>query len=93
MEYPCATKSTATLLKKRLRCICIPVNFAKFLRTPILVNICELLLQSGCRDPVKNNQQQVLLRAAVLACGQLSALDNKPSMLTLTVSMHTLQKQ
>ena len=31
-------------IKKRLQHRCFPVNFAKFLRTPILRNICERLL-------------------------------------------------
>ena len=36
------------LVKKRLQHRCFPVNTEKFLRTPILKNICEqLLLQSG----------------------------------------------
>ena len=30
-------------IKKRLRHRCFPVKFAKFLRTPILKNICERL--------------------------------------------------
>ena len=34
----------ATLLKKRLWHRCFPVNFAKFLRTPILQVICGKLL-------------------------------------------------
>ena len=32
-----------TLLKKRLQHECFPVKFAKFLRTPILKNICKQL--------------------------------------------------
>ena len=35
---------SATLLKKKLWHRCFPVNFAKFLRTPVLKNICEQLL-------------------------------------------------
>ena len=31
-------------IKKRLQHICFPVNIAKFLRTPILKNICDRLL-------------------------------------------------
>ena len=31
-------------IKKRLQHRCFPVNIAKFLRTPILKNICERLL-------------------------------------------------
>ena len=31
-------RGLANLLKKRLRCRCFPVNFMKFLRTPILQN-------------------------------------------------------
>ena len=34
----------ATLVKKRLRRRCFPVNFAKFISTPILKNICKQLL-------------------------------------------------
>ena len=34
----------ATLLKKRLQHRCFPVKVAKFLRIPILKNICERLL-------------------------------------------------
>ena len=41
-----AFKKPATLFKKRLWHRCFPVNFAKFLRTPILKNICKLLLRS-----------------------------------------------
>ena len=33
-----------TLLKQRLWYMCFPVNLAKFLRTPILQNICKSLL-------------------------------------------------
>ena len=33
----------ATLLKKRLWHRCLPVNFAKTLKTPVLKNICEWL--------------------------------------------------
>ena len=35
----------ATLLTKRLRHRCFPVNFAYFLRKPILKNICKRLFQ------------------------------------------------
>ena len=38
----------ATLLKKKLLRRCFPVKFEKFLRTTILKNICEWLLQ--CND-------------------------------------------
>ena len=34
----------ATLLKKSLWHKCFPVNFAKFLRTPFLLNTCEFVL-------------------------------------------------
>ena len=38
-----------TLIKKGLQHRCFPVNIAKFLRTPILKNICEpLLLFKAC---------------------------------------------
>ena len=36
----------ATLLKKRLWHRCLPVNFAKFLRTPFLQNTCGRMLLS-----------------------------------------------
>ena len=32
------------VIKKRLQRMCFPVNIEKFLRTPILKNICALLL-------------------------------------------------
>ena len=35
-------------IKKRLQNRCFPVKFAKFLRTPILKNICEWLLLYDC---------------------------------------------
>ena len=35
---------TCNLIKKRLQHRCFPVNIAKFLKTPILKNICEGLL-------------------------------------------------
>ena len=34
----------SNIIKERLQPRCFPVNIAKFLRTPILKNICELLL-------------------------------------------------
>ena len=41
----------AALLKKRLRCSCFPVNFAKVLRTPISQNISgRLLLYCSDKD-------------------------------------------
>ena len=39
-----ASLQAGTLLKKRLKHNCFPVKFAKFLRMPILKNICQLLL-------------------------------------------------
>ena len=39
-----STRTRASLVKKRLRRRCFPVNFAKFIRTPILKNICKQLL-------------------------------------------------
>ena len=35
---------TCNFIKKRLQHRCFPVNIAKFLRTPVLKNICERLL-------------------------------------------------
>ena len=37
-------KFTGTLLKKRLRNTCFPVNFAKFLRTPFFLEHLRWLL-------------------------------------------------
>ena len=41
----------ATLLKKRLWRKCFSVNFAKFLRTPLLQNMSEWLLLTKLHDP------------------------------------------
>ena len=35
-------------IKKRLQLSCFPLNIAKFLRTPILKNICKRLLHVTC---------------------------------------------
>ena len=46
-KYACVGVSfliKSILLNKRLRHRCFPMNFGKFLRTPILKNICERLL-------------------------------------------------
>ena len=45
-------------IKKRLQQRCFPVNIAKFLRTPILKNICERLLLESYRS---NSKTQNLL--------------------------------
>ena len=45
-------------IKKRLQQRCFPVNIAKFLRTPILKNICERLLLESSRS---NSKTQNLL--------------------------------
>ena len=37
-------ESVLNFIKKRLKERCFPVKFTKFLRTPILKNICERLL-------------------------------------------------
>ena len=42
---------SATLLKKRLWHKCFPVNFAKFLRTPLLQNTSGWLLLTKLHDP------------------------------------------
>ena len=45
---------TCNAVKKRLQLRCFPVNIAKFLRTPILKNICKWLLLSvsiGLQNP------------------------------------------
>ena len=39
-----ASLQACNFIKKRLQCRGFPVKIAKFLRTPILKNICELLL-------------------------------------------------
>ena len=45
-----ADLSSVTLFKRRLWHRCIPVNFAKFLRTLIFIeNLCRLLLTTYCR--------------------------------------------
>ena len=40
--------------KKRLQHGCVPINIAKFLRTPILKNICERLLLASTMSKKKN---------------------------------------
>ena len=50
-----ATRSRhVTLLKKRLKYKCFPVNFAKFLGTPIWQNTCERLLLKNGQNVVIN---------------------------------------
>ena len=39
-------------IKKRLQHMCFPVNIAKFLRTPILKNICKRLLLHLAMDDI-----------------------------------------
>ena len=39
----CGTPKNFNIIKKRLQHRCFPVNIAKFLRTPILKNICKQL--------------------------------------------------
>ena len=39
-----ASLEACDLIKKRLQLSCFPLNIAKFLRTPILKNICERML-------------------------------------------------
>ena len=52
----------AILLKKRLWHRCFPLNFAKFLRTPTLKNICErLLLVAGWWTTSKLSRRHSLL--------------------------------
>ena len=46
----CAGLRPATLLKKRLYCMCFSVDFAKFLRTTHRISLCYLLLTSKVRD-------------------------------------------
>ena len=51
-----------TLLKKRLWYMRFPVNFAKFLRTSFLKNICErMLLVAGWRTTQKLSSRDLLL--------------------------------
>ena len=44
-------KFVKNFVKKRLQHNCFPVKFGKFLRTPILRNICERLLPSRLQWP------------------------------------------
>ena len=59
-KYACVGVSfliKSILLNKRLRHRCFPMNFGKFLRTPILKNICErLLLYSNHKDTISIGQ-------------------------------------
>ena len=49
-----------SFMKKRLQHRCFPVNIAKFLRTPILKNICErLFLESNKRKGVFRTLQNI----------------------------------
>ena len=51
-KYLCQSLSFfPTLLKKRLWLKCFPVNFAKFLRTPLLQNTSGWLLLTKLHDP------------------------------------------
>ena len=49
-----ASMRPATLLKKRLWHRCIPVNFAKFLRTPILQNTSSGCFRNSVMDYLKD---------------------------------------
>ena len=44
----CYRVESRCYIKKRLQHRCIPVNFAQFLRTPILRHICKKLLPTNC---------------------------------------------
>ena len=62
-EQPCQSK---TLLKERLWYRCLPMDFAKFLRTPLVaaseVNVQEISLSwnfnRSCIQVTKNNKQK-----------------------------------
>ena len=46
-------------IKKRLQLRCFPMNIAKFLRTPVLKNICERLFERLLHQQIHNKQQEV----------------------------------
>ena len=43
LGYTCVGVYDLTLFRKKLQHRCFPVNIAKFLRTPVLKNICKRL--------------------------------------------------
>ena len=65
-------------IKKRLKRMCLPVKLAKYLRTPILKNICEwLLLQSEAvvqRCSVKKVFLEMLQNSQENTCARVSFL-------------------
>ena len=68
----------ATLLKKRLWRKCFPLNFAKFLRTPFVIeHLCGLLLDNG--NLIKTNTWNLLF---------LKDLASKPWAALMTSSIH-----
>ena len=68
----------ATILKKRLEHKCFPVNIAKFLRTPILKNICErLLLQLAALGWVTSTSMYLsLMGRTIISIGTFRAQSN-----------------
>ena len=55
-------------IKKRLQHMCFPVKFHKFLRTPILKNICERLLLSFRGFTRLNHNVFLWLRGDIVFC-------------------------
>ena len=51
-----AVSRPATLFKKRLQHICFPVNFVKFLKTPMLQNTCELTVFLRAVENISSSQ-------------------------------------
>ena len=68
----------ATILKKRLEHKCFPVNIAKFLRTPILKNICErLLLQPAALGWVTSTSMYLsLMGRTIISIGTFRTQSN-----------------
>ena len=57
---------TQNYTKKGLRHRCFPLKLAKFLRTPILKNVCERLLQCRCFNTCFPVKFAKFLRTAIL---------------------------
>ena len=62
LMFPRVIDKAWSIIKKRLQNKCLPVNIAKFLRTPNLKDICErLLLKKGCSDTLRSKFYFMLL--------------------------------
>ena len=54
-ETPVPEAARATLLKKRLWHKCFPVNFAKFLRTPLVVASVDIWQDCECTSKIRDH--------------------------------------